>query len=266
VSGPEANGTVIARGRPYLLCDGVHVLFTERPGGVSVGPFRELNLSDGVGDDPQAVTANRDRVLKAIGQGPRRLAWMRQVHGAEVVCIAAGSSDRPRAAGPGCGESPRADAMVTDSPLVALGALGADCAAVLIADPAARLVGAAHAGRPGLAAGVVPALVAAMAKAGARPDRMHAAIGPSICGRCYEVPAWMRDEVAALVPEAWCITTRGTPGIDLRAGVRSQLAGAGVGMDRIADDPRCTAESAELFSYRRDGTTGRCAGLIWIAS
>ena len=251
-----------------MLCDGVRVLFTERAGGASVGHFRGLNLSDGVGDDPTAVAANRGRVLRAIGPGPEHLAWMRQVHGADVVFVAASTpaADRGKDGGPGLGVSPRADAMFTDSPLIALGALGADCAAVLITDPAARLAGAAHAGRPGLAAGVVPALVAAMAAAGARPDRMHAAIGPSICGRCYEVPAAMRDQVAALVPEAWCVTAQGTPGIDVRAGLRSQLAGAGLGMSHIVDDPRCTAESDELFSYRRDGTTGRCAGLIWLAS
>jgi YfiH family protein len=252
----------LAPGRAHTLCDGVRVLFTERAGGVSTGSFREFNLSDGVGDDPAAVSSNRDGLLRAIGPGPGRLAWMRQMHGSDVAFIAGQAAGRP-AARLEPGASPPVDAIFTDSPLVALGALGADCAAVLIADPMAGLVGAAHAGRPGLAAGVVPALVTAMAAAGAESGRMHAAIGPSICGRCYEVPAWMRDEVTALVPAAWTVTASGTPGIDLRAGLRFQLAGLGV--KRIADDPRCTAESAELFSYRRDGTTGRCAGVIWIA-
>lgn len=263
MSGP-LGGTrdiLLAPGRPHALCDGVRVLFTERAGGISAGSFREFNLSDGVGDDPAAVASNRDRLLREIGPGPRRLAWMRQVHGSDVVFVEAPAAGRHLAAGPEA--SPPVDAIFTDSPLVALGALGADCAAVLIADPVAGLVGAAHAGRPGLASGVVPALVTAMAAAGAQAGRMHAAIGPSICGRCYEVPAWMRDEVAAFVPASWCVTASGTPGIDLRAGLRFQLAGLGV--RRIADDRRCTAESAELFSYRRDGTTGRCAGVIWIA-
>jgi polyphenol oxidase len=255
--------TLLAPGRPHALCDGVRVLFTERAGGISTGVFREFNLSDGVGDDPAAVSSNRDRLLHAIGPGPRRLAWMRQVHGVDVVFVDARAAGQPPSAGPEPGGSPQVDAIFTDSPLVALGALGADCAAVLVADQAAGLVGAAHAGRPGLAAGVVPALVTAMTAAGAQAGRMHAAIGPSICGRCYEVPAWMRDEVTALVPAAWSVTSSGTPGIDLRAGLRFQLAGLGV--RRIAEDPRCTAESAELFSYRRDGTTGRCAGVIWIA-
>jgi len=90
---------------------------------------------------------------------------------------------------------------------------------------------------------------------------MHAIIGPSICGLCYEVPAAMRDEVAAAVPGSACVTRKGTPGIDLRAGLHAQLAALGIG--DISDDPRCTAESSELFSYRRDGLTGRFAGLIW---
>ncbi len=154
------------------------------------------------------------------------------------------------------------DAVCTDLPGVALGVLGADCAPVLAADPAARVIGAAHAGRPGMAAGVVPALVAAMTGAGAQVARMHAVIGPAICGRCYEVPARMRAEVEDAVPGSACTTRGGTAGIDLRAGLRGQLARLGVGA--IADDARCTAESGELFSYRRDGTTGRFAGLIWL--
>jgi len=134
---------------------------------------------------------------------------------------------------------------------------------VLLADPAAGLVGAAHAGRQGMAAGVVPELVDAMVQAGADPRRMRALIGPMICGGCYEVPAQMRDDVAALVPGSACSTRMGTPGIDIRAGVRAQLTGAGI--TGVADDDRCTAESDDLYSYRRDGSTGRFAGVIWLA-
>jgi polyphenol oxidase len=223
-------------------------MFTGRGGGVSSGPFGTLNLSFAVGDVPDAVRVNRDRVLRAITPGPQRLAWMRQAHGARVVLAAEGPS-------------PEADAIFTDSPAFALGALTADCAPVLLADPVTRLIGAAHAGRPGLAAGVVPALVAAMARAGADPSRMRAAVGPAICGSCYEVPPAMCDQVAAAVPESACTTARGTRGIDLRAGLHAQLAT--VGITAIVDDARCTAESADLFSYRRDGMTGRSAGVIW---
>lgn len=241
------------------LCDGVRTLFTARHGGVSSGRFAALNLSHSVGDDEAAVEENRRLVLRAVGHqapvgehGPRRLAWMRQVHGASVVCA---SSEPP-------GESPEADAIFSQSSAVALAVLVADCAPVLLADPQARLVGAAHAGRPGLAAGVVPALLAAMVAAGGDPARMHALVGPAICGRCYEVPAEMRDEVDAAAPGSACVTRKGTPGIDLRAGLHAQLAKAGVAA--ITDDLRCTGESAELYSYRRDGDTGRFAGLIWL--
>ncbi len=256
----EPANTMRGPARPRPLCEGVSVLFTDRAGGVSSGPFRTLNLSDAVGDDPAAVASNRASVLRAIGPGPQGLAWMRQVHGAGVVYVS--GLRAARAGGLPVDASPQADAAYTDSPGVALGVLAADCAPVLVADPAARIVGAAHAGRPGMAAGVVPALIAAMAAAGAEVGRMHAIVGPSICGRCYEVPAGMRAEVAAAVPGSACTTRAGTPGIDVRAGLRGQLAGLGVAS--VADDLRCTAESAELFSYRRDGTTGRFAGLIWL--
>ena len=249
--------------RPRELCDGVRVLFTGRDGGVSTGPYGSLNLSAGVGDDPAAVAANRDRVLRGLGPGPRALGWMRQVHGTGVAYHPApsgpGSPASLAAAGP---DSPEADAVYTDSAAIALGALGADCAPVLLADPVAGLVGAAHAGRPGMAAGVLPALVAEMTAAGAQAGRMHAVIGPAICGQCYEVPAAMRDEVGRLVPGSACVTRAGTPGIDLRAGLRGQLARLGVG--HVSNDDRCTAETPGLYSYRRDGATGRFAGLIWL--
>jgi polyphenol oxidase len=256
----EPGSTLPGLSRPLALCQGVRVLFTDRAGGVSSGPFRTLNLSDGVGDDPSAVASNRRRVLRVIAPGPSRLAWMHQVHGADVVYVS-GSPALPAGGLPGDG-SPRADAAYTDSPGVALGVLAADCAPVLVADPVARIVGAAHVGRHGMAAGVVPALIAAMAAGGAEVGRMHAIVGPCICGRCYEVPASMRAEIEAAVPGSACTTRAGTPGIDVRAGLRGQLAALGVA--RVADDLRCTAESAELFSYRRDRTTGRFAGLIWL--
>lgn len=236
------------------LCDGIRALFTARPGGASSGRFATLNLSHSVGDDPAAVETNRQVVLRSLG-GPGSLAWMRQVHGADVVHASASALPE---------QSQEADAMFTRSSALALAVNVADCAPVLLADPHARVVGAAHAGRPGMAAGVVPALVAAMTEAGAEPTRMHALIGPSICGRCYEVPERMRDEVGAAVPGSACVTRKGTPGIDLRAGLHAQLASAGI--SAIADDLRCTAESAELYSYRRDGDTGRFAGVIWLTA
>jgi hypothetical protein len=155
------------------------------------------------------------------------------------------------------------DAIFTDAAAVTVGVLAADCAMVLIADGAARIVGAAHAGREGIAAGVVPALVRSMTAAGADPARMRAVIGPAICGACYEVPWQLRARIADDVPEAGCVTRKGSPGIDIRAGAAAQLARAGV--RAVRQDRRCTAETPALYSYRRDGQTGRFAGLAWLA-
>ncbi|EDY51097.1 conserved hypothetical protein [Streptomyces clavuligerus] len=101
-----------------------------------------------------------------------------------------------------------------------------------------------------------------MAELGARPERIVARTGPAICGRCYEVPAAMRAEVAAAEPAAWAETAWGTPGIDVVAGVHAQLAAVGV-RDRQAS-PVCTRESQDHYSYRRDRTTGRLAGYVWL--
>src|SRR5207245_11163719 len=182
---------------------------------------------DGGGGDPAAVGANRDLVLRAIAPAARRTAWLRQVHGTTVAQVTDLSGmTQQDAASP----APQADAACTRLPGVALGVLGADCAPVLVADPAARVVGAAHAGRPGMAAGIAAALIASMTAAGAQVGRMQAVIGPAICGQCYEVPGGMRAEVEAAVPGSACTTRNGTPGIDLRAGLRGQLTRLGVGV------------------------------------
>lgn len=236
------------------LGDGVRAGFSGRPGGFSQAPYDALNLGLGVGDEPTAVTANRSALAAACGLALADLTWMRQVHGSDVWYAGAGAAEPP---GP-------VDAMFTDVPGRALCVLVADCVPVLIADPEARIVGVAHAGREGLAAGVVPALVSAMTAAGARPARMRALTGPAICGACYEVPAELQARVGAAVPAAACTTAAGTCGLDIPAGVRAQLELAGV--DEAGADGRCTRESPGLYSYRRDGRTGRGAGLIWLAA
>jgi polyphenol oxidase len=232
---------------------GVQAAFSGRAGGSSPAPYDSLNLGLGVGDDAAAVQGNRSAVAAACGLPAASLTWMRQVHSADVWYAADGLAEPP---GP-------VDAIFTDVPGRALCVLIADCVPVLVADPQARLVGAAHAGREGLVAGVVPALISAMAGAGASPDRMRALTGPAICGGCYEVPAELQARVSAVVPAARCVTTTGSCGLDIAAGVRDQLAAAGV--RNAAADGRCTRESPGLFSYRRDGTTGRMAALVWLS-
>ncbi|MFC8220223.1 peptidoglycan editing factor PgeF [Streptomyces sp. NPDC057362] len=233
--------------------NGAHFGFTDRWGGVSAVPYEELNLGGAVGDDPAAVTANRELAAKALGADPARVVWMNQVHGADVAVVDAPWGDRP---------VPRVDAVVTAERGLALAVLTADCVPVLLADPVAGIAAAAHAGRPGLVAGVVPAAVRAMTELGADPARIVARTGPAVCGRCYEVPEETRAEVAAVEPAAYADTSWGTPAVDVSAGVHAQLERLGV-RDR-AQSPVCTRESKDHFSYRRDRTTGRLAGYVWL--
>ncbi|OIV38158.1 laccase [Mangrovactinospora gilvigrisea] len=231
---------------------GAHFAFTDRWGGASPAPWTELNLGGAVGDDPERVRANRASAAGALGLDPAGVVWMHQVHGNRVVRV-----EDP------AGELPECDAVVTTRPGLALAVLVADCTPVLLADPEAGVVGAAHSGRPGLAAGVVPALVEAMVAAGARAERIAAATGPAACGRCYEVPAAMRDEVAAAAPGSAATTRAGTPALDVPAGVHAQLERLGVPAGVRSDV--CTIESSDHYSYRREGRTGRQAGYVWLA-
>ncbi|RCG22086.1 peptidoglycan editing factor PgeF [Streptomyces diacarni] len=231
---------------------GAHFASTDRWGGVSAAPYEELNLGGAVGDDPGAVRTNRERAARALGLSPDEVVWMRQVHGRDVAVVEA----------PFGGHAPEVDGVVTARRGLALAVLTADCTPVLLADPVAGVVGAAHAGRPGVLSGVTGATVDAMVGLGAEPHRIVARTGPAVCGGCYEVPAWMREEVAAAVPEAYATTRWGTPAVDMAAGVRAQLARAGVTQGELSSV--CTLESGDHFSYRRDKTTGRLASYVWI--
>ncbi|MGC9380165.1 peptidoglycan editing factor PgeF [Streptomyces sp. MH13] len=233
--------------------NGAHFGFTDRWGGVSAVPYEELNLGGAVGDDPGAVMANRELAAESLGVEAARVVWMNQVHGADVAVVDGPWGDGPVA---------RVDAVVTAERGLALAVLTADCVPVLLADPVAGVAAAAHAGRPGLVAGVVPAAVRAMTERGADPARIVARTGPAVCGRCYEVPEWMRAEVAEAEPAAYAETSWGTPAVDVSAGVHAQLERLGV-CDR-AQSPVCTLESKDHFSYRRDRTTGRLAGYVWL--
>ncbi len=161
---------------------------------------------------------------------------------------------------------PSADGLVTDEPGVTLVVRAADCVPVLLADPEAGVVAALHVGRPGLVAGVLPHGVEAMRELGADPARVHAWIGPHVCGRCYEVPESMRDDVETAVPGTATTTSWGTPAVDLGAGVSSQLDACGVDPQRVQAVGRCTREDSGLYSYRRDGAaSGRLAGLVRVS-
>lgn len=185
------------------------------------------------------------------------LARLDQVHGAEVHHL----TTLPPAAP---GEAPAADAQVTALAGVALVVRVADCVPVVLADPVAGVVAVAHAGRRGVELGVVGRTVDRMHELGAGgAGQIHAWVGPHICGRCYEVPEGMREEVAAVVPPTRSETSWGTPALDLGAGVRAQLDAAGVAVELV---PGCTLEDERLHSFRRSGAgAGRMAGLVWLS-
>ncbi|MGH3331295.1 MAG: peptidoglycan editing factor PgeF [Nocardioidaceae bacterium] len=236
----------------------VDVAFTDRHGGVSQGSFASLNLAQTSDDDAAAIAENMRLAVGAFtstsdtGSGTPNVVRMHQVHGGDVTTV-----DRAMLRS---GAVPESDGLVTSTGGVVLMVRVADCVPVLLADVDAGVVGAAHAGRPGLVAGVVPATVARMRDLGARD--LVAWIGPYVCGRCYEVPHSMRADVSAVVPEAYAETSWGTPAVDVGAGVRAQLAAEGV---EVVDASRCTREDDDLYSYRRQGAeAGRMAGLVWV--
>ena len=238
--------------------------FTRRHGGRSVAQFATLNLSTEVGDEPSAVVANRAWLLDRLGLA--RMVWLRAEHGARVEVVArsgGGPADELSTAAPGDGTGAPGDGLVTTSPGVGLAAMSADCALIVCADPAAGVVGVAHCGRLGLLAGVVAGSVAAMRAQGA--SRIVAAVGPSICGACYELPVEMAREVTAAVPAAAhrCQTDAGTGHVDVRAGVVAQLLASDVDVRHLIGS--CTREDPASFSYRRDRTTGRMAAVVWLA-
>ena len=237
------------------LGPGVTAGYTGRVGGVSTGAYEGLDLGLHVGDDPGAVAENRRRLAATVGAP---VTFGRQVHGVRAELVTSGPAapfDRDlRQDDGGC------DALVTAGPGRALGVLVADCVPVLLADATAGVVATAHAGRPGLLAGVLAGVVAAMTAAGARPERVRAALGPSAGACCYEVPAAMQDAACAVLPQARATTTWGAPSLDLRAGCRAALAAAGV--TDVVLVGGCTIEDERLYSYRRARVTGRFAGAV----
>lgn len=234
------------------LGEGVFAGFTTRDGGVSSGGYSSLNLGLNVADRRADVLANRALVAAWAG-GP--VAFATQVHGAEIAIVAA--ADDELAGQIAAGTIGEFDGLISaDGAGVAV--LVADCVPVLLADPVAGVVGAVHAGRRGLVANVVQRAVAALVAQGARPGRIRAAIGPAICGRCYEVPDQMRDEVAAVVPAAWATTSWATPALDLPAGVAAVLAG--VGVTAVHRLEICTRTDPAFYSHRRAAAGGAVAG------
>lgn len=230
----------------------VRRVVTTRAGGVSAAPYDSFNLGDHVGDDPTAVATNRRRLAAGIGLPVESLVWMEQVHGRTVTVVD----------GPVAGAVPATDALVTTVPGLALVTLSADCVPVLLSDDEAGVIAAVHAGRIGARIGIVPRVLDVMVRQGAHLERIEAFLGPAASGRHYEVPAAMQADVEKYLPGSATRTVNGTPGLDLRAGLRAQLLDRGV--SDVAQDPRCTIEDHTLFSHRRGAPTGRLAAVIWM--
>lgn len=225
--------------------DGISHGFFTRQGGVSGGIYASLNCGPGSRDDATNVKENRTRVAEILGVRPVNLLSLHQKHNAEAVIV-----DKPWADGKGL----EADAMVTAKPGLALGVLTADCAPVLFYDGEAHVIGAAHAGWRGALAGIVEATVDAMIKLGAKPEGIHAVIGPAISQKAYEVGADYKEQFLAKEPqsEGFFITDEGSgePHFDLPGYVAERLARAGVAA--IDDLALCTyCDETRLFSYRR---------------
>ncbi|WP_374929292.1 polyphenol oxidase family protein [Kytococcus sedentarius] len=244
---------------------GVEWLFTRRavdhfPG---QGAMAGFNLGDHVGDDAGRVAAHRRALAHGLGVALDDLHWMNQVHGAAVRVVDAESASHTPA---GSHVLPEGDGLVIDAagrhaaglePGVGL-VVVADCTPTLLVDRERGLCAAVHAGRPGMLAGVVERTVETLRSRGA--ERLEAVVGPSVCSRCYEVPQEMRDEAERHEPVAVGRTSWGTPSIDVAAGVVEQLARLGVSLREWVAG--CTLEDEDLFSYRRDGRTGRLAGAV----
>jgi len=194
-----------------------------------------------VGDNAETVARNRELLSKITGP----IQFMNQVHGDEVVEVKS------------IGDDPTCDALITHAPGIALAVMVADCIPLLLSS--STVVGAVHVGRRGLMNSVAVKAVDAMRKLGA--DQIHAQLGPSICGRCYEVPQELADEVVAKHPAASSLTNNLTPALDLPRALIAVLVASGVTYEASTI---CTLENDEYFSYRRHNITGRNAGVVWL--
>ncbi len=229
----------------------VHAATTTRQGGVSLGAFASMNPADHVGDDPEAVVANRDRLQQRLAL-PARPAWLQQVHGTTVVDAASASG------------APQADAAYACRPGVVCAVLTADCLPLLLCDRAGECVAAVHAGWRGLAAGVIEQAVHALARPG---DTLLAWLGPAISSAVYRVGDEVRDTFMVHDRQAAAAFRPATAGgwhADLYRLARQRLGVCGV--TQVFGGGYCSyGDAGRFFSYRRDGSCGRMASLIWIS-
>lgn len=230
----------------------VRALVTTRSGGISLGAYAGLNLATHVGDDPEAVAANRALLRLPPFNLPAEPLWLQQEHGIRVAVAEHAIAETI------------ADACIARSPGRVCAVLTADCLPVLLCADGASVVGAVHAGWRGLAAGVIESCIAAMA---IEPMRLLAWLGPSIGPRAFEVGTDVRDVFCrhdSAAEQAFVALGQGKWLCDLYLLARQRLAGLGV--QRVSGGSWCThADAQRFYSYRRDGSTGRMASCIWLA-
>lgn len=215
-------------------------IFTNRLGGVSKEPFASANLGDHVGDEAASVLENRAQLESQIGMP---IVFMNQVHGDTVVLVEQKS------------DAPTCDALITTERKLAVAVMVADCIPLLLKSDVA--VAAVHVGRKGLMNGIARKTIDAMRDLGA--EVIHSYIGPNICGNCYEVGADIFKEVTAKYPSSDASGRTGKATLDLVSGLKTDLKDT-----VLLDLSSCVLEDKNSFSYRRDGITGRQAGVIWL--
>ena len=217
--------------------------FTDRTGGKSTGAFLSNNLATHVGDDHATALANRTLLEVELGFP---IQFMDQVHGSVVASI-----------GSEIVATPTADALLTHAKGIGLAVMVADCIPLLLSNSTS--VAAVHVGRKGLMSEVAMAAIQAMRAID--PSEITAIVGPSICGRCYEVSQDVFEEVSGKFPLSASRTREGGFALDLSRALTAQLRASGV---LVIDEGRCTVEDENLYSYRRDGVTGRQVGVVWL--
>jgi YfiH family protein len=221
----------------------VNYSFTDRTGGKSTGAFLSNNLATHVGDDHATALANRTLLEVELGFP---IQFMDQVHGSVVASI-----------GSEIVATPTADALLTQAKGIGLAVMVADCIPLLLSN--SKSVAAVHVGRKGLMNEVAMGAIQAMRAID--PSEITAIVGPSICGRCYEVSQDVFDEVSGKFPLSASQTRDGGIALDLSRALIAQLQASGV---LVIDEGRCTVEDGNLYSYRRDGVTGRQVGVVWL--
>ncbi|MDZ7773338.1 MAG: peptidoglycan editing factor PgeF [Balneolaceae bacterium] len=236
--------------------EGVTAFFTTRNTGWNAGgdeaAVSGLNLGLNTADPPERVHRNRERLFEALALDPEWVALAGQVHGTHVRCVSAG------------GTYPETDGLVTRVPGLALGIQVADCAAVLLWEPAARVVGAVHAGWRGAAGGILPRALEVMKGEGGDPEKMHAFVSPCLSQARFEVG----EEVAEQFPEDFVDReSHRKPHLDLKGFLLQELADAGMDPSRVEVHPGCTLTNQKYYSWRRQGEqSGRMMGVVGLAS